>query len=46
MQDDPVPDMQLARFFMYYDCRSDSPLPIVAKEWDNEARAVSAVVPM
>ena len=46
LQDDPVPDMQLARFFMYYDCRSDSPLPVVAKEWDSEARAVSAMVPM
>ena len=46
LMDDPVPDLQLARFFMYYDCRSDSPLPVVAKEWDKEARAVSAMVPM
>ena len=45
--EDPAPDKQLARFFMYYDGRSDSPLPVVAKEWDSEeARAVSAVVPM
>ena len=45
LTDDPVPDMQLARFFMYYDGRSFSALPVVAKEWDDEARAVSAVVP-
>ena len=45
--EDPAPGKQLARFFMYYDRRSDSPLPVVAKEWDSEeARAVSAVVPM
>ena len=44
--DDPVPDKQLARFFMYYDGCSDSRLPVVAKEWDSEqVRAVSAVVP-
>ena len=44
--EDPAPDKQLARFFMYYDGRSDSRLPVVAKEWDSEeARAVSAVVP-
>ena len=44
--DDPAPDRQLARFFMYYDGCSDSRLPVVAKEWDSEqARAVSAVVP-
>ena len=41
---DPAPGKQLARFFMYYDGRSDSRLPVVAKEWDSEeARAVSAV---
>ena len=45
--EDPAPGKQLARFFMYYDMRSDSQLPVVAKEWDSEeARAVSAVVPM
>ena len=45
--EDPAPGKQLARFFMYYDGRADSPLPVVAKEWDSEeARAVSAVVPM
>ena len=45
--EDPAPGKQLARFFMYYDGRSDSPLPVVAKEWDSEeARAVSAAVPM
>ena len=44
--DDPAPDRQLARFFMYYDGCSDSRLPVVAKEWDSEqVRAVSAVVP-
>ena len=44
--EEPAPDKQLARFFMYYDGRSDSRLPVVAKEWDSEeARAVSAVVP-
>ena len=43
---DPAPEKQLARFFMYYDGRSDSPLPLVAKEWGSEARAVSAVVPI
>ena len=44
--EDPAPDKQLARFFMFYDGRSDSRLPVVAKEWDSEeARAVSAVVP-
>ena len=45
LTEDPAPDKQLARFFMYYDCRSDSPLPVVAKEWDKEACAVSALVP-
>ena len=45
LMNDPVPDMQLARFFMYYDGRSYSALPVVAKEWDDEVRAVSAVVP-
>ena len=44
--EDPAPEKPLARFFMYYDGRSDSPLPVVAKEWDREARAVSAMVPM
>ncbi len=45
--EDPAPGKQLARFFMYYDGRSDSALPVVAKEWDSEeVRAVSAVVPM
>ena len=45
--EDRAPGKQLARFFMYYDGRSDSPLLVVAKEWDSEeAGAVSAVVPM
>ena len=44
--EDPAPGKQLARFFMYYDGRSDSALPVVAKECDSEeVRAVSAVVP-
>ena len=33
--------------FMYYDGRSDSSLPVIAKEWENEeVRAVSAVLPI
>ena len=45
--EDPAPDNQLARYFMYYDGRSDSPLPVIAKEWENEeVRAVSAVLPI
>jgi hypothetical protein len=45
--EDPAPGKQLARFFMYYDMRSDATLPVVAKEWESEeARAVSAVVPL
>ena len=44
--EDPAPDEQLARFFLYFDGRSDSTLPLVAKDWENDAaRAVSAVVP-
>jgi len=32
---------------MYYDMRSDSTLPVVAKEWESEeVRAISAVLPM
>ena len=43
--EDPAPDKQLARFFMYYDARSDSRLPVIAKDWENEeVRTVSAVV--
>ena len=46
MQEDPAPDRQLARFFLYYGGRSDSTLPLVAKDWESDAaRAVSAVVP-
>ena len=45
--EDPAADKQLARYFMYYDGRSDSRLPVIAKEWENEeARAVSAVLPI
>jgi hypothetical protein len=37
----------LARFFLYYDGRSGSALPLVAKDWNSdEARAISAVVPI
>ncbi len=47
MLEDSAPDKQLARYFMYYDGRSDSRLPVIAKEWENEeARAVSAVLPI
>jgi hypothetical protein len=45
--EDPAPGKQLARFFMYYDMRSDATLPVVAKEWESEeARAVSEVIPI
>ncbi len=45
--EDPAPGKQLARYFMFYDGRSDSRLPVIAKDWGyEEARAVSAVVPM
>lgn len=44
--EDPAPGKQLARHFMFYDGTSNSSLPIVAKEWpDDAAQAVSAVVP-
>ena len=47
LQEDPAPGKQLARFFMYYDMRSDFTLPVVAKEWESEeVRAISAVIPM
>ena len=47
LQEDPAPGKQLARYFMYYDMRSDSTLPVVAKEWEcEEVRAISAVLPM
>jgi hypothetical protein len=43
--EDPAPGLQLARFFLYYDCRSDSSLPVIAKEWESdEARNVSAIL--
>ena len=43
--EDPAPGKQLARYFAYYDGRSGSQLPVVAKDWDNEeVRAVSATV--
>ena len=45
--EDPAPDKQLARFFMYYDGCSDSQLPAIANSWFyDEARAVSTVLPM
>ncbi len=45
MQEDPAPGKQLARFFMFYDARSDSGLPVIAKDWENEEiRAVSEVI--
>ena len=45
--EDPAPDKQLARFFMYYDGCSDSQLPAIANLWlYDEARAVSTVLPM
>ena len=45
--EDPAPDKQLARFFLYYDGRSDSQLPVIAKDWQyDEARAVSTVLSM
>jgi len=43
--EDPAPGRLFARFFMYYDGRSDSDLPLIAKDWQSdEARAVSAIV--
>lgn len=45
--EDPAPGKQLSRFFLYYDCHSDSSLPVVAKDWQSEeAREVSAVLSM
>ena len=45
--EDPAPDRQLARYFLYYDGRSDSQLPVIAKDWQHdEARAVSTVLSM
>ena len=45
--EDPAKEKQLARFFMYYDCTSNSSLPVVAKEWESdEARAVSEILPL
>ena len=44
--EDPAPNLPFARFFLYYDGRSGSALPLVAKDWNSdEARAISAVVP-
>ena len=44
--EDPAPNLPFARFFLYYDGRSGSALPLVAKDWNrDEARAISAVVP-
>ena len=43
--EDPAPDKPLARYFLYYDGRSDSQLPDIAKDWQyDEARAVSTVL--
>ena len=45
--DDPAPERQLARFFLYYDWHSDSRLPVVAKYWQcEEAREISSVLSM
>ena len=45
--EDPAKEKQLARFFLFYDCTSNSTLPVVAKEWESdEARAVSAILPI
>ena len=47
MIEDPAKEKQLARLFMYYDCTSNSTLPVVAKEWESdEARAVGAIIPI
>ena len=44
--EDPAPHMPFVRFFMYYDGRSDSELPLVAKDWNSdEARMISSIVP-
>jgi hypothetical protein len=43
--EDPVPGFHLARFFLYYDCRTDSSLPVIANQWkSDEARKVSAIL--
>jgi len=45
--EDPAKEKQLARFFMYYDCTSNSTLPVIAKEWESdEACAVSEILPV
>ena len=45
--EDPAPKRQLARFFLYYDCRSDSSLPVVANDWkSDEAREISTMLPI
>ena len=45
--EDPASGRQLARYFMFYDGRSDSRLPVIAKDWQHdEARAVSTVLSM
>ena len=47
IEEDPAPNLPFARFFLYYDGRSGSNLPLVAKDWESdEARAISSVVPM
>ncbi len=47
LSEDPAPDKQLARYFLYYDGRSDFQLPEIAQDWQyDEARAVSTVLSM
>ena len=41
-EEDPVPDLGFARFFLFYDAESDAAtLPLVARSWTEEVRAVS-----
>lgn len=40
--EDPVPDLGFARFFLFYDAENDvATLPLVAYRWAEEVRAVS-----
>jgi hypothetical protein len=41
-EEDPVPDLGFARFFLFYDAENDAAtLPMVANSWTDEVKAVS-----
>jgi hypothetical protein len=46
VMEDPAPRMQFARFFLFYDSRSESMLPTVSNQWDKAAHEISAVLPV